>query len=108
MSNTTFFHGFDQFSSNFVRHEMLSEHFRKHKPVGPTTGRAILFERLCLTVPGNMSVNDVLRHFLKDNGYEYINHLGQVWFLYRGNWHNCEHRTEDGVIRFFMLEYEMG
>ena len=108
MSNTSFFPGFDQFASNFVRHEMLSDDFRKHKPVGPATGRAVLFEKPCHTVPGNMSVNDVLRHFLKDNGYEYINHLGEVWFKFRGAWHNCVSEIRNGFHVFFMLEYELG
>lgn len=108
MSNTSFFPGFDQFASNFVRHSMLSDDFSKRRPVGPATGRSLLFERPYDSIPGNQSANDTLRHFLMDNGYEYINHLGEVWFLFRGVWHNCVNVVKDGFMRFFMLEYELG
>lgn len=109
MSATSFFPGFDAFATNFVRHSMLSDDFSKRKPVGPATGKALLFERRYDTVPGSCSVNDVLRQFLKENGYEHINdHFGTVWFLYRGNWHSSETVIQSGFYRCYMLEYELG
>ena len=108
MSNTAFFSGFDQFVSNFVRHEMLSSDFCKRRPVNPATERSLLFERAYDTIPGNQSANDILRHFLMDNGYEYIHHLGEVWFLFQGVWHNCVSEVKNGFMRFYMLTYELG
>ena len=97
----------DDFASNFVRHSMLCEDFNKRKPVGPSTGIALLFERRYDSVPAYACANDVLRTFLIENGYEYINHLGEVWFLYRGNWHNAKFEVENGFYRFWLLEYEL-
>ena len=108
MSNSTSLPGFDDFAANFARHNMLYDDFNRRKPVGPVTGRAILFEKPYHTIPGNMSANDVLRHFLMDNGYEYIHHLGEVWFKFRGAWHNCVSEVRNGFHICFMLEYDAG
>ena len=35
---------------------------------------------------GNTSSNDLLRRYLIDNGIEYINNDGTVWFLWGGEW----------------------
>ena len=109
MSDIAFFPGFDQFATNFVRHENLSADFNKRKPVGPATGKALWFERPYTDIPGSKSINDILRDYLRENGYEYINdYFGTVWFLYQGNWHSCQNEVKDGFIRFFMLEYDLG
>ena len=99
----------DEFASNFVRRGMLVENFNKNKPVGPATGKALWFERRYDSVPGTSSANDLLRAYLQENGYEYINTFtGEVWFLYRGNWHTCEAVVQDGFYRFYLQEYELG
>lgn len=54
---------------------------------------------------GNDSLNDLLRWFLKNHGYEYLNTInGDVWFLYQGNWCRCEYEVSGSTVRVYLCE----
>lgn len=87
--------------------QALCADFDKRKPVGKPTGRAYWFEKTW--ADGRHSVNDLLRNYLMNHGIQYINTLnGDVWFLFHDEWTRCEYEVEGTLVRFYILEFEMG
>ena len=55
---------------------------------------------------GRHSVNDLLRRFLAEHKYEYINTFdGVVWFLSMGKWRCCTYDVQGGDIQFYLCEF---
>lgn len=83
----------------------LCQDFSRRRPAEPPIGRIPWFQ--AIWSQGTSSINTLLRHFLRENGYSYLNTLnGDVWFLYQGNWRRCEYEVLAGeMIQFYLLEY---
>jgi len=84
----------------------LCADFDKRRPSEPPVGETPWFSLEWKS--GNDSVNSMLRRFLFQNGYPYINCFGsdKVWFLYHDNtWRRCNHTIENGVVHYSLCEF---
>lgn len=83
----------------------LCRDFDRRRPKGPVVRKTLFFEAEWSN--GNDSINDLLRWFLREYGYEYLNTInGDVWFLYHGKWCMCECEIKpDEIVRFFLCEF---
>ena len=87
--------------------DKLCADFSERRPVGKPTGRAYWFTKAW--TDGRKSINDLLRESLVDRGITYISTFdGNVWFRYDGMWTRCEAEPDGNLVRFYMLEFEMG
>lgn len=84
--------------------DQLCDDFAKRRPTGPITGTLPFFK--AEWNDGRQSVNDLLRSYLRENGYDYLNTLdGAVWFLYRGQWRCCQHDVNGNVVQFYICDF---
>ena len=82
----------------------LNKDFNKRRPVGKPIGSTFWFKKEW--IDGRKSINDLLREFLHQFNYQYIQtYNGDIWILYQGNWTKCEWRCEANEVSFYMLEY---
>ena len=52
------------------------------------------------------SINDLLRSFLREHSYEYINTFGgTVWFLFQGRWRCCQYEVSGDTVQFYLCEF---
>lgn len=87
--------------------DTLCYDFSRRRPVGNPTGKRYWFTKAW--TDGRKSINDLLREFLIDRGIEYLHTFnGDVWFLFDGEWTRCEAEPAGDIVRFYMLEFEMG
>lgn len=87
--------------------EELCKDFELRRPKGPVCARKFWFEAKWEN--GDHSINDLLRIFLKQNGYEYLSTInGDVWFLFDGEWHKCLAEVDGTTVRFHMLYFIPG
>ncbi len=88
----------------------LNRHFQANRPKGKPVLSHHWFEAIWQK---NDSVNDALRHWLKEWKIPYLNTVkGEVWFWYEGYWTTCSHNiylaVKDGdqdKIHFSLNEY---
>lgn len=89
------------------RFAKLCKDFDKRRPAGKPTGRCYWFTTEFTN--GSQSLNDLLRKYLIDRGFQYLNTLnGDVWFLFQGEWRMCEFKCDGNKVDVYMLEYELG
>jgi hypothetical protein len=82
----------------------LNKDFNKRRPVGEPIGSTFWFKKVWSD--SRKSVNDLLREFLAQFKYQYIQtYNGDIWILYRGNWTKCKWICEAGEVSFYLLEY---
>lgn len=94
-------------SDKRTRMAKLFEDFYKHSPIGKPTGRAYWFTSEWKD--GRKSINDLLREYLRNRGFSYINTVnGDVWFQFNGQWTRCVAEPQGDTVRFYILEFEMG
>ena len=90
-----------------MTYDQLNADFAMHKPVGEPTGRAFWFE--VQWTDKRKSINDLLRDYLKNHGFSYLNTVGgEVWFLFNGEWRKCTAEVNGEKVRFYMMEFDMG
>jgi len=82
----------------------LCKDFNARKPQGKAVAYTPFFNAKIKN--GNDSTNDILRRFLRENDFEYINDFsGVVWFLYYGVWECCTSEIKDGLVHFYMCKF---
>lgn len=94
-------------ANNAFQFKEIYDDFNKRKPCGKPTGRAYWFTKAW--IDGRKSINDLLRESLIDRGITCISTIdGSVWFQYDAMWTRCEAEPDGNLVRFYMLEFEMG
>ena len=89
------------------RFARLYADFDKRRPCGEPTSRAYWFT--VKWTDGRKSINDLLREHLSNIGFSYLNTInGDVWFQFNGEWSRCEAESDGEIVRFYILEFEMG
>lgn len=84
--------------------EQLCKDFDIRRPKGKMIGRSPFFK--AIWDDGRKSVNDLLRSFLRDHKYEYINVMGgTVWFLIRGKWRCCQYDVNGDIVQFYLCDF---
>lgn len=88
----------------------LCKDFNERKPRGQCKGLIPWFNVKLDDVDGDNSANDILRQFLREKGYEYINDFnGYVWFLTDGPgspWTRAQPEIKDGKVYFYWCKFE--
>lgn len=96
--------GVSEYLRSSSRFDVLCQDFDKRRPKGPVVRRTPWFNTTW--DDKSLSVNDMLRRFLREHNYEYINSMnGDVWFLYHGNWRCCDHEVTGDAVQFYMREF---
>lgn len=78
--------------------------FDKRHPRGEVIGRIPFFK--AEWNDERKSTNDLLRSFLQEHGYDYLNTFdGTVWFLFQGRWRCCQHEVNGNTVQFYLCEF---
>ena len=83
--------------------ERICKDFNHRKPAGPPASKTFWFEANFQY--GSDSTNDLLRRFLINNGIEYLNMMGDVWFIWKGAWCRCDYKVSGDTIKFYLCEF---
>ena len=83
--------------------ERLSRDFNQRKPAGAPLRKTFWFESNFQY--GSDSTNDLLRRFLINNGIEYLNMMGEVWFIWKGTWCRCDYKVSGDTVKFYLCEF---
>ena len=84
--------------------DQLCKDFAERKPKGPVIGRIPLFK--AEWSDGRKSANDLLRSFLREYHYDFLNTFdGTVWFLFQGRWRCCTYKVEGNIVQFYLNEF---
>lgn len=91
-----------------MTYEELCKHFDKHRPRCLPVGRQYWFS-------GNFQneyecINDILIRWLNEWNIPWLRvNLGEIWFLYEGQWTRTEWEPNSaaGTVMFYLLEYAM-
>lgn len=82
----------------------LCKDFDKRRPKGPVIGKIPFFKTQW--DDGRHSANDLLRRFLTEHRYEYLNTFdGVVWFLFIGKWRCCTYEVAGDDVQFYLCEF---
>lgn len=84
--------------------DQLCKDFDKRYPRGEVIGRIPFFK--AEWNDERKSINDLLRSFLREHSYEYINTFGgTVWFLFQGRWRCCQYEVSGDTVQFYLCEF---
>ena len=84
--------------------DQLCKDFDKRHPRGEVIGRISFFK--AEWNDERKSINDLLRSFLREHSYEYINTFGgTVWFLLQGRWRCCQYEVSGDTVQFYLCEF---
>lgn len=90
--------------------EELCKDFNNRKPNGERLGLIPWFNIKLENIRENQSANDILRSYLKEQEYQYINDFsGNVWFLANGigsPWTRTEIEVRDGIIHYYWCKFD--
>ena len=82
----------------------LCKDFDKRRPKGPVIGKIPFFQTKW--DDSRHSANDLLRRFLTEHRYEYLNTFdGVVWFLFIGKWRCCTYEVAGDDVQFYLCEF---
>ena len=84
--------------------DQFCKDFDKRHPRGEVIGRIPFFK--AEWNDERKSTNDLLRSFLQEHGYDYLNTFdGTVWFQFQGRWRCCQHEVNGNTVQFYLCEF---
>jgi len=86
-----------------VTFDDLCRDFNRRRPKGPIIKRIPWFT--ARWSDDVRCIRQMLVRHLKDFGYEYLDNMGTIWFLYQGAWKCADYKVDGETVQFFLCEF---